>query len=86
METTVQKSREELLVESERLRGETVSLRSERDRLRRENKLLIHYAYGYGNANHECEYGYPQHPEYICGLCGHDNSYDEPCPKVLTKG
>lgn len=56
-----------------------------RSELVRELKMFRHYAYGYGNAEGLCEYGYPQHPGYICGLCQHDNSHGDPCPKASAE-
>jgi hypothetical protein len=52
--------------------------------LRQSLELYKHYAWNYGNASRECDYGYPQQRGLICGLCGHDNSYDGPCPKLAA--
>ena len=53
--------------------------------IQKELELYKHYAHGYGQANGECEYGYPQHPGYICGLCGYDRSDGNGCGKMTTR-
>jgi hypothetical protein len=52
--------------------------------LEREVAAWKHYALNYGNATSVCETGYPQHPGYVCGRCGHDNSDGSPCPREAT--
>lgn len=63
-------------------RASTNRLIRERNELTRQNGLLLRYVFDYGNANRLCGYGYPQHPNLICGLCGHDDSNGKSCPKA----
>lgn len=45
----------------------------------------MHYAHSYGNAIGTCETGYPQHPGYICGMCGQDRSVERKCGRKIEE-